>query len=284
MSAPAPFQDPNAEGAAGIRLRRLGVSLLQRWTVLLVAVLCWQALAVAADSLFFPPPSEVLVAAYRVWFTGPAAHAFLTEQAIVNIGASLSRTLGGWGIASAAAIAVGVALGRSRRALDYVHPLLQFGRVTPPSVLIPVFLLVFGIGSTMQLAAIVFGVVWPVLLNAIDGARFVDRAYLDTARVFGISRRRRITHIVLPAAGPKIFAGLRIGMSVALIVMVFSELVGSRNGVGRALTVATQSFEYARVWAIIVLLGLLGYLLNAGLLALENRLLAWHRGARRMEG
>jgi ABC-type nitrate/sulfonate/bicarbonate transport system permease component len=132
----------------------------------------------------------------------------------------------------------------------------------------------------MQLGVIVFGVVWPILLNSIDGARSVQTTQVETARAFRVSRRRWLLGVVLPAASPKIFAGLRISLALALILMVISELVGTSHGLGRALIDASAMFDIPEMWAVVVLLGILGYLLNALLLATERMALGWHRGAR----
>lgn len=269
----------------GSRLRRMGRAVLRgflrRWLVLIAGVLCWEALARVVGNLFFPPPSEIAATMHHLWFSGPAGHLFLTAPAVDDIGHSLARTMAGWGIAGAAGVTLGLALGRSRRLLDYAHPLLEFGRVIPPPALVPVFLVLFGIGTTMQVATIAFGVVWPVLLNTVDGARHVEAGQLETARAFQVPPLRRLVRIVLPAASPKIFAGLRVSLSIALILMVISEMVGSTNGIGLALITAQRGFEFTAMWAGIVLLGILGYLLNAALLGVENRALRWHRGARR---
>ncbi len=280
--APAGGGSARARQAWPRRLARSVTSgFVQRWLVFVVAVLCWEALTHWSGWLFFPPPSEIAREMYELWFSGPASHLFLTHGAVANMGPSLARALGGWAIAAVLGITVGIALGRSSRARDYTGPLVNFGRSVPSSALVPVFLVLFGIGTPMQVATIAFGTVWPILLNSIDGARSVDHLHLDTARVFQVTRVRRLRRIILPAAGPKIFAGLRVSLSIALILMVISEMVGSRNGLGRQLVIAQQTFEYTAMWAGIVLLGILGYLLNALLLAVEHRLLAWHRGARR---
>lgn len=271
-----------AESSPGLGKRVL-TALTQRWLVLVAGIACWEGVTFWGDWLFFPSPSEIAVRMYELWFSGPAGHVFLTDTAIGNILPSVGRAFAGWAIAGVLGCAVGLVLGRNRRALDYAHPLVEFGRVLPPPTLVPVFLILFGIGTRMQVATIAFGALWPILLNAIDGARFVDSAHLDTARAFGISRRQRVLRIILPAAGPKIFAGFRVSLSIALILMVISEMVGSTNGIGYQLIDATRTFAYTRVWTGIVLLGVLGYVLNAALLAAENRVLAWHRGARRTE-
>lgn len=261
--------------AAGGALRRL----VQRWVLFAVLVVIWQIAASTAQDTFFPPPTEILDAAGRMWFSGPASSLFLSGTALGDIGPSLGRLLAGWLIAGAIGTGLGILLGRSERALAYLNPLLHFARSLPPPALVPVFVLLFGIGTPMQLVTIVFGVVWPVLLNAIEGARSVGPVRADTARAFGIRRHRWIFGIVLPSALPKIFAGLRVSMAMALILMIVSELTGSTNGVGYQLSEAQGSFDLPEMWAYIVLLGVLGYVLNAAFLALERRFLDWHHGS-----
>jgi ABC-type nitrate/sulfonate/bicarbonate transport system permease component len=141
---------------------------------------------------------------------------------------------------------------------------------------------VFQLGATMQIVIIAFGVVWPVLLNSADGVRTVDSLQLETAKVFGLSRYRRMVNVVLPAASPKIFAGLRVSLAFALILMVLSELVGSTAGIGSQLIGAQRDFDLPRMWAGIVVLGVLGLLFNLAFMLLERRVLAWHTGAQRL--
>lgn len=241
----------------------------------------WEWYTKQNEDMFFPPPSTIVARMREVWFSGPADHLFLTPEATANFFPSLGRLVTGWLLAAALGIAIGVALGRSRRISEFVDPLLQFGRAIPPPALIPVFLAFFKIGTPMQLATIVFGVVWPVLINAIDGAREVDPLQVDTTRVFGMSAPMRLRYLILPAAAPKIFAGLRLSLSLSLILMVLSEMVGSTNGIGYRLLVSQREFDYEQMWAGIVLLGILGYALNVAFLAVERRSLSWHRGVRR---
>ena len=111
-------------------------------------------------------------------------------------------------------VSLGLLLGRSERAMEYAGPLLVFLRSIPPPALVPVFLLLFKTGTSMQLATIVFGVIWPVLLNSVDGARSVDVTKVDTSAVFQIPRWQWVLGVVLPAASPKIFAGLRVSLSL----------------------------------------------------------------------
>ncbi|HEV2784478.1 MAG TPA: ABC transporter permease [Actinophytocola sp.] len=249
--------------------------LMQRWLVLLGAVVVWELAARAAKAYFLPPPTAIAEAGFELWFTGPASHLFLTDSWFENILPSLGRILGGFLIAAVIGVALGAALGRSRTGMDYVGPLFAFMRAIPPVTLIPVFIGLFGIDHEMKLATIVFGAVWPVLLNTVDGVRSVDPVQTDTARSFRTSRSQWVTMVVLPAALPKIFAGLRLSLSIAVLLMVVSELVGRSGGIGSELIFAQRQFDPTIMWAWIVLLGIVGYVLNTLFLIVERRVLAW---------
>jgi ABC-type nitrate/sulfonate/bicarbonate transport system permease component len=252
---------------------------LWRWAVLAV-VGAWQAWAVWRGSPFFPPPTVIAARMYDTWFSGPPSHLFLTPVAAGNILPSLARVADGLAIAVAVAVPAGLAIGRSPAVMDYLDPMVGFARSIPPVALVPVFIVIFKLGTQMEVATIAFGAVWPVLLNTIDGARSIDQTQLDTARAYRLSWHQRVTRLIIPASAPKIFAGLRLDLSLALVVMVVAELVGSSNGIGYELENAANTFDLPGLWSGIVLLGILGYLLNAALLAVEHRVLAWHRDAR----
>jgi ABC-type nitrate/sulfonate/bicarbonate transport system permease component len=288
MTAPATTVPSPATQRRSRPFGRSGpTGLALRWLVFAGAVALWQLATHVAvpedDKLFFPAPTVIARRMYELWLTGPANHLFLTPAATGNIFPSLGRMLAGWSIAVVVGVSVGVLLGRSQRLLDYVDPLIQFFRALPSPTLIPVFIVLFKLGLTMRLAVIVFGVLWPILLNSIEGARSVEPLQMDLARVFALTRSQRFRLIIMPSAGPKIFAGLRVSLSLAIILMVISEMVGGTNGIGYTLYTAKDSFELPDMWSAIVLLGILGYTLNAALLRVERRVLAWHRGARRVE-
>jgi ABC-type nitrate/sulfonate/bicarbonate transport system permease component len=251
------------------------VWLVQRWMVFLGAVVVWEVGARLAGNTYFPPPTAILEMGYQLWFTGPASDLFLTKTWFDDILPSLARVLGGFAIAAVLGIALGTALGRSRTGMQYVGPLFAFMRAIPPVTLIPVFIGLFGIDDEMKLATIVFGSIWPILLNTVDGVRSVDPVQTDTARSFRTSRQQWVTMVVLPAALPKIFAGLRLSLSIAVLLMVVSELVGRTSGLGYQLIFAQRQFNFTVMWAWIVLLGIIGYGLNALFLVVERRVLAW---------
>jgi ABC-type nitrate/sulfonate/bicarbonate transport system permease component len=256
-------------------LRRLA------WYWLLpVAAVLWEVATRQAQAVYFPPPSAIVARLHEMWFSGPPWRGFLTDEAFADLLPSLGRLAAGWAVASAVGVVAGLAIGRLSWLSAVVEPLLHFGRSVPPPTLLGVFLVFFKIGTPLQLAAIVYGVIWPVLINSADGARHVDRQYIETGQVYRLGRRDRLLRVILPAAAPKIFAGLRLSVSLALIMMVISELVASTEGIGHRMLEAQSEFDIPAMWAGIVLLGVLGILLNAAFIGVERSLLGWHRASR----
>ena len=257
-----------------MRWQRL--SWAPRWVVLVAGIACWQLWTSAARSSFFPQPSAIVARMYHLWFSGPAAHLFLTADATGNILPSLGRVFAGLAIATAIGLPLGIALGRSAAVTAYLNPLLQFARALPVVTMAPVFIVLFKLGTQMEIATIVFGTVWPILLNTIDGAASVDPVQLETARAFRMSRWQRVAWLIVPATLPRSFAGFRLSLSLSLILMVFAELVGSTEGIGYEMSNATNSFDMTLLWSTIAALGILGYLLNELLGRAERRVLSWH--------
>jgi len=220
---------------------------------------------------YYPPLTDVLRTFADTW---------LFERVGSDVVPSLVRLGLGYGIACVVAVGVGLALGSSRALRAAADPAVQFLRSIPPPALLPFGILVLGVGTTMKVFMIAFVCLWPVLLNTIDGVAGVDPTQRETARVYGIGTRKRLLHVVLPAAAPQIFAGMRTALSLALILMVISEMVASTNGIGYFVLQAQRSFAITEMWSGILLLGLLGYTLNALFGLVERRVLRWHRGAR----
>ena len=125
-----------------------------------------------------------------------------------------------------------------------------------------------------------FGSIFPVILAAMDGARRVDQVLIDVARVNGLTVSQRIVRVILPAALPAIFAGIRIALSIALVMMVISELIAANNGLGHFILRSQRLFQTANVYAGVLMLGAIGLVLTTCMLTIEGRLLAWHKGWR----
>jgi ABC-type nitrate/sulfonate/bicarbonate transport system permease component len=260
-------------------VRRRLVSLAAKLGVIAIVVACWELGANAANNSYFLTPSAIVADMYHQWFSGPADHLWLTADATGNLLPSLGRMLAGLAIASVVGVALGVAIGRIPVLADLTEPLIHFGRAIPAVTMVPVFLFVFRIGTPMEVATIAFGVIWPVLLNTIDGARHLNPGYMESARAFRLGPVQRLLRVVLPNAAPKIFAGLRLALALALVLMIVSEFQGSTDGIGREMSIAQANFDVPTMWEIIVLLGFLGILLNGVFALAERRVLAWQHGS-----
>jgi len=245
--------------------------LLVEFTLPVVLLVLWGLLSAGSDTYYFPPLTDILETFNDTW---------LFERVGSDVVPSLTRLALGYFIACALAIALGLALGLSKPLRRATDPIVQFLRAIPPPALLPFGILVLGVGTSMKVFIIAFVCLWPVLLNTIDGVAGVEPTLRETARVYGIGRRDRLLRIILPAAAPQIFAGMRTALSLALILMVISEMVASSNGIGYFVLQAQRSFAIAEMWSGILLLGLLGYILNAVFILVERRVLRWHRGAR----
>jgi ABC-type nitrate/sulfonate/bicarbonate transport system permease component len=252
-----------------VRRRTVGLLLEAGAPALLVAA--WWIWSVRAHSFYFPPLPDILDTFRATW---------LFDRVGSDLARSLGRLGAGFAIAVAAGIAAGVALGSSPAARRAAAPLVEFLRAIPPVALIPFGIVVWGIGDGMKVFVIAMVCVWPVLLNTIDGVAGLDLTLAETAHAYGIEGVQRLRRVVLPSAAPQIFAGVRTGVSLALIVMVVSEMVASTNGVGYFVVQSQRSFAIPEMWSGIVVLGLLGYALNLAVVVVERRVLRWHRGAR----
>ena len=251
-------------------LRRIGMTL--GLPVILLVV--WWVASAGSTNFFFPPLSEILGSLVDEWF-GP--------RLVNDVWPSLYRLAAGYALAAAVSLALGVLIGTSRTVRGLTEPVFEFFRAIPPPVLVPIFILLFGIGDGMKVVVIAFGCMWPILLNTVEGVRAVDEVLSDTGRVYGVDGWSRLRHLVLPSASPQIFAGLRQGLSVAIILMVISELFAASNGLGFAVVQAQRSFAIAETWAGMLMLGLLGFLLALLFRVVENRQLAWYHGLRRAQ-
>lgn len=250
-------------------VRILGVGL--EIAVPVAVLVLWAALSSGSSSFYFPPLLDIFRTFGQTW---------LFERVGSDVAPSLWRLFLGYSIAVLAAVVIGVALGGSPTLRRMADPVVQFLRAIPPPVLIPAGILVLGVGATMKVALIAFVCFWPVLLNTIDGVGGVDPTLRETARSFQVSRRDQLCHVVLPSAAPQIFAGARVSLALAVIMMVVSEMVASTNGIGYFVLQSQRTYAITQMWSGIFLLALLGYVLNVLFLLVERRVLRWHRGAR----
>jgi len=241
-------------------------------TVPILILLAWQLWTVQANNPNFPRLSTILVEFQDLW---------LFSQFGEHVIPSLKRIVLGFGIATVIGVGLGIPLGMSRWTRAFAMPHVEYWRAMPPPALLPIsVILLHSIGNLQKVTFIAFFCAFPVLLNTIDGVRAIDPTLVDTARSYGIPARERIRRIVLPAAFPQISAGMRISLSLAVIIMVVAEYFSSTSGVGYVLLNSKNTFQLNPMWAAILLIGVIGYVLNLAYLLAERRMLAWHRGWR----
>lgn len=192
---------------------------------------------------------------------------------------SLSRMMIGFIGAVVIGVVVGFVLGQAHRLQAMFAPVLEFLRAIPAVALIPLVIIVLGLDDTAKVILITFICLWPVLLNTEAAIRGMDPGLRETARVYGIHWFRYELQVALPAAAPQIFAGMRTSLSLALIMVVVSEMMAGGNGIGVFVLQSQRSFAITDMWSGIVLIGIFGYVFNLLLIVVENRVLAWHHGA-----
>ncbi|PRX95767.1 ABC transporter permease [Allonocardiopsis opalescens] len=251
------------------RWRELGVRVGGVLAVLAAFELC-SRLGVLPRQ-WFPPVSEIYVELFRLAFGRP-------------LWVEIGRTLSGWaiglGLATLLAVPAGVLLGSSRIAYHLSRTVIEFFRPVPSVALIPLAVLVYGTGLDMKVFLIVFVTFWPVLMQTIYGVQDVDPVAKDTARCYGLPPTAVFRLITLPSAAPYIATGLRLSSSVALVLAVTAELVAGSPGLGQAIVVAQSNALITRMYALIIVTGLVGWGLNSAFQAVEGRLLRWHPSQR----
>ncbi len=253
---------------------RMGESTLYALGLPLALIGLWAAWATATSPKFFPTPAELFDAFIDTW---------VGESFFTDVVPSLSR-LGVGIIASiAVGIAVGTLVGLSRALRELVEPIFEFFRAIPPPVMIPVITVILGATDSTKVIIIVLGAVWPVLLNTIDGVRGTDSVMKETARSFRITPFQRLWSLVLPAAMPRIMTGIRQAMSIALILMVISEMSNTSAGLGNRIVYFQRNYLVAEMWSGIALLGLVGVLLALIFGIVERRMLRWYHGVKETE-
>lgn len=231
----------------------------------------WYLVSSDSGNFFFPPLRKILAAFGKVW---------LNAGGFGDIVVSLGRLAVGFLASLVFSLVVGVVLGLSKSARDYTEPVFEFFRAIPPTVMIPVLLVVSGIGDASKIAVISFGCLWPMLLNTIEGVRSIDPVLKDTCRVYRIHGLRRLFSLTLPAAAPQIITGMRTGLSIAIILMVISEMFASRNGMGFMIIQFQRTFSIPEMWSGILLLGLIGVLLSLLMRVVELSVLGWYERSR----
>jgi len=233
-----------------------------------VVLILWQAASHfgVLNPALVPSPMEVAASAIEAIRDGSLLH---------NTAVSIGRVLLGFVVALVVAIPVGMLMGMSRLVQGVTEPLIELLRPIPPIALIPLAILWFGIGEASKVAIIAYGAFFPIFVSTLAGFRDVDPVHIRGPRTLGATRYELFRDVVLPTAYPQIVTGARLGMSMAFIVLVAAELIASSAGLGYMINYARITFKTDEIFVGICTIGVLGFVLNKGLLELERRIVRW---------
>ena len=240
----------------------------------IVAVLVvWQIIAVtdtiSSDAL--ASVTSIMAAMVRVVPTG-------------EFWQSLGGTLLNWGTGTAIAFVIAVPAGLLLDSSELLYRMfripIEFMRTIPSIALLPLALLLYGATSSMAVMLIVLGAVWPLLLQSMYGMRQLDPVMREVSASYRLRLRDRIIRVILPDASPFIATGVRIALTIGLLLSVGAEMLGGAPGLGRQIALSQQTMVIPDMYAYIVVVAALGTLLNLSMLALERSLLSWHSSHR----
>ncbi|SDO46978.1 ABC transporter permease [Lentzea jiangxiensis] len=218
------------------------------------------------DATFLPPFTTVAVSWWDLLVSG---------KLLDNTQASLVRSLSGFGLAVAAAVPLGLLIGWYKPVATLLSPLLEVFRNTAALALLPVFVLLLGIGETSKIAIVFYACTWPILLNTISAVRAVDPTLLRLARSMDLNGFRLFQKVILPAAVPTVFTGIRLAGALSILVLVAAEMVGAKAGLGYLINASQFNFAIPQMYAGIITLSAIGVLFNQVLVGLERRFTSW---------
>lgn len=250
------------------RVGRYGLRL----AALAIALLIWHAFAVGAGArVEFPTPWQTVLTFVEQMQT-PTFWKALSDTLInANVGLLLSMVIG---------IPAGLLIGSNRRLASSTNLLVDFGRFIPSVAILPLALLVFGGTRQMALMMIIFGAVWPLLVQATYAVQQVSPQAKAVARAFRLSRWSQIKDVYVPSATPFLFTGIRIAATISLLLAISSEFLGGAAGLGKNLADALMVNESRLVFMYAITAALLGIGLNTILVAIQHKVLWWHPSVR----
>lgn len=254
---------------SAVRAATRGLAAFGRRSLLLIALLAiWEAAPRLGliDAVFLPPFSDVNAAGWQLAQTG---------ELYDDASASLLRALSGFLVSVVLFVPLGLAVGWYTRLGDLLNQFIEICRNTAPLALLPVFILLLGIGELSKVTMVVYSCAWPLLLNTIAAVKQVDPLLIKSARTMGATPQQLFRKVILPAALPTIFVGIRLASASAMLVLVASEMVGAKAGLGYLIINSQYSFLIPQMYFGIIGITVIGLAFNAVLEALERRLMRW---------
>jgi ABC-type nitrate/sulfonate/bicarbonate transport system permease component len=268
-----------ARGAAGVRPARLILRVLRNRNAMMlcspaIALGVWQLLVqfgvISMDS--FTSPAQVFAALVEVVFEQNPA---LRGSLATHVWASLQEVLLGFLLAVTVGVPLGLFMGWSRIAFNFLDPLVELLRPIPPTAWVAISLLLFGLGLQQKVFVVFVGTVSPILITTLDGVRGIDAILLKVARTHNASQADTLRKVVLPALLPNILTSFRVGIGMGWMVVVAAELIAAEAGLGYLLIQAYRIFRMDVMIAVMLIIGLLALLMDRGMRWVQRRLLRW---------
>lgn len=262
-------------GGAGRRMFR-SESATERWVSILSPLMLlglWELTARLGwiDDRFFPPPSGIASTFWELTVSGELAAHTLT---------SLQRVLLGFLLGGIPAILLGLAMGLYRPVRAALEPVIAATYPIPKSALVPLALLIFGLGEMSKIAIVAVGVFFPLAINTLAGVANIDRVYHEVGKTYGATGIRKFTTIAFPGALPMILTGVQLGIGMGLVLIAIAEMIGARDGLGYLIWNSWQVFAVERMYVGLVVIGMLGIVLTTILRELERIIVPWRRPSR----
>jgi NitT/TauT family transport system permease protein len=219
------------------------------------------------NPVLIPTPLAVIITFFRLFYSGEIWKDLFGTLYRLFLGFSLSIIIG---------IPLGFLVGSSRKLLDSLEFLIDFFRSIPASALFPMFLLFFGIGDTAKISVVIFSCCLVIMIYTIYGVKNAKESRIKVAKVLKADKLSIFIKIIFPESLPHIFVGLRISISIALILVVVTEMfIGTKYGLGKLIYDSHLMFRISVMYAAIFMTGILGYILNKIFILIEERVFHW---------
>jgi NitT/TauT family transport system permease protein len=218
------------------------------------------------DQRFFPAPSRIAMSFARLSSSG---------ELWTNLAASLMRLFWGYLLGGIPALLLGLAMGLYRPVRALIEPLVAATYPIPKSAILPLMLLIFGLGEASKVAMVALGVFYPMIINTTAGVLEIEKIYLDVGKNFGAGRWQTFRTIALPGAAPLIMAGMKLGAGLGLILIAIAEMIGAQSGIGYMIWNAWQLMSVDTMFVGLIVIAILGFAFNWALDEVERWLLPW---------
>jgi ABC-type nitrate/sulfonate/bicarbonate transport system permease component len=248
------------------KTKRSGITPVRGLLPLVVLLGLWEILEHSGTSTFFPPPSQWLTQTWQLTKGGALVHALLATLETFAISLVIATALG---------TVLGLLIGRIPLAERLLGPLLEYFRFLPGVALVPLAVLIVGYTESMKLYVVVFGALWPVLLQVRAAAKAMDAVLADVAATLRLGRFAAFRKIYLPSIVPGMLLGLKIAAPLTLVLVLVVEISTQVSGLGQLMETAQQNFQSAQVYGLVIVVGVVALLINTVVSLAEGFLLRY---------